>query len=46
MMKQYLSNRNWIDETILCKLEAGLMKEILAVQPKRKIMTKLAQKLM
>jgi len=45
MMKQYLLNRSWIDETILCELEAGLMKEILAVQRKLKILTKLAQKM-
>jgi len=30
-MKQYFSGRNWIDETILCKLEAEVVKEILAV---------------
>jgi len=30
-MKQYFSGRSWIDETIRCQLEAGTMKEILAV---------------
>jgi len=30
-MKQYFSSRSWIDETILCYLEAGVTKEILAV---------------
>jgi len=44
MAKQYLLNISWIYETILCKLEAGLMKEVLAMQRKRKIMTTLAQK--
>jgi len=29
MMKQYLLNRSCIDEAILCRLEAGLMKEVL-----------------
>ena len=31
-MKEYLLNRSWIDETILLKLEAGLMKEFLVEQ--------------
>ena len=31
MIEQYLSSRSWIDETIRCKLEAGLAKEISAV---------------
>jgi len=43
-MKQYFSSSSWIDETIRCKLEAGVMKEILAVWRKRKIITNLAQK--
>jgi len=30
MMKESLLSRNWIDETILCYLEAGLMKTFLA----------------
>jgi len=30
-MKQYSRSRSWIDEIILYFLEAGLMKEILAV---------------
>jgi len=31
MMKQHFSSRSWIDKTIRCELEAGLMKEILTV---------------
>jgi len=31
-MKEYLLNRSWIDETILLKLEVGLMKEFLVEQ--------------
>jgi len=27
LMKQYLFSRRWIDETIPCKLEAGLIKK-------------------
>jgi len=30
MMKKSLLSRSWIDETILCWLEAELMKEFLA----------------
>jgi len=29
-MKESLLSRSWIDETILCLLEAGLMTEFLA----------------
>jgi len=31
MIKRYFSNRSWIDETICCYLEAGLVKEIFVV---------------
>ena len=30
-MKRYLLSRSWIDETTLCYLEAGRMKQILVV---------------
>ena len=39
LMKQNLLSGGWIDETIPCKLEARLMKGILAVQRKRQVMT-------
>jgi len=31
MIKQYFSSRSWIDETIHCLLEAGLVKQIFDV---------------
>jgi len=30
-MKQYSSKISWINDTIRCKLEAGMLKEIFAV---------------